>query len=141
LGLDLADLTGLSRHEQAKRLLDAAVGPSGDVGESELRVVCAEVILWALTEEVEPTPIELANRWVVEYTWNVWITETGANLRNHTAAGYDSMRAEMEMRAALEATVTAHGLPDGRPLTAADFSTAIGSALERLGRIAGENDS
>jgi hypothetical protein len=135
LGLSLNELVGLSRHEQARRLLEAATDPSGDVAESELRLANADLILWALNEESEPTPIDLANRWVVEYVWQVWISEAGHIIRSHSATGYNSLRVEQEMRAALEATVSAHSLPDGRPLTARDFEQAIKSALESLERI------
>jgi hypothetical protein len=135
LGLALDDLAGLSRHQQAKRLLDAAAGPSGDIAESELRLANAELILWALSEETEPAPIDLANRWVVEYVWQVWISEAGAVIRSHSANGYDSLRVEQEMRAALEATVSARGLPEGRPLFARDFEQTITAALSSLQRI------
>jgi len=125
----------LPRHAQAKRLLEATMGPSGGVPESELRLANAELILWALNEETEPAPIDLANRWVVEYVWQVWISEAGPIIRNHSANGYDSHRVEQEMRAALEATVAGRSLPDDRPLTAHDFEQAIESALKSLERI------
>lgn len=135
IGLALDELRGLSKHEQARRLLEAAMGPSGGIPESELRLANAELILWALNEETEPTPLDLANRWVVEYVWQAWITEAGPTIRNHSANGYDSHRVEQEMRAALEATVIASGLPDDRPLTIQDFEQAIQSALKSLERI------
>ena len=135
LGLSLEELRGLPKHEQARRLLDAAMGPSGGVHESELRLANAELILWALNEEAEPAPIDLANRWVVEYVWQVWITEAGPTIRNHSGSGYDSHRVEQEMRAALEACVAGGGLAEGRPLTAGDFEAAIESALASLERI------
>ena len=137
VGLSLDELRGLAKHEQARRLLDAAAGPSGAVFESELRLASAAVILWALNEDIDPPPIDLANRWVVEYVWQVWITEDGPKIRAHLAEGYDSFRLEQEMRAALEATVAGHGLPSDRPLTTRDFELAIQSALESLGRIGG----
>ncbi len=137
LGLSLDELAGLSRSEQARRLVDAALGPSGAVDESELRLANAELIYWALNEDAEPTPADLANRWVVEYVWQVWITEAGPVIRNHSANGRDSLRVEQEMRAALEATVSAGGLPDDRPLTTEDFEKAISSALGSLQRIGG----
>lgn len=137
LGLDLGELAGLSRYQQAQRIVEAAIGPRGDVLDSELRQANASVVLWALTEEVEPTPAELANRWVVEYVWEVWITESGPLLQKHAADGSDRVRLEQEMRAALEATVSVHALPEGRALTTADFTAAIDSALGSLRRIAG----
>jgi hypothetical protein len=137
LGLDLAELSGLPRFEQARRILESAIGPSGDVFETELRQACAEVVLWALTEEVEPSPIDLTNRWVVEYVWQVWVTEEGPRLQGHRADGFDRARAEQELRAALEAAVAAHGLPGDRPLTTADFAAAIEQALASLRRIGG----
>jgi hypothetical protein len=137
LGLDLAELTGLTRYQQARRILDAAIGPHGDVLESELRTTNASVVLWALTEEVEPTSIDLANRWVVEYVWQVWITESGPILQEHAASGKDRVRVEDELRAALEATVSARALPQDRPLTTQDFTSAIDSAFGSLRRISG----
>jgi hypothetical protein len=137
LGLDLGELAGLSRYQQAQRILDAAIGPRGDVLDSELRKTNASVVLWALTEEVAPTPTELATRWVVEYVWEVWITESGTVLQEHSADGNDRVRVEQEMRAALEATVSAHALPEDCPLTTADFTTAIDGALASLRRISG----
>lgn len=137
LGLDLAELAGLSGYQQARRIVEAAIGPRGDVLESELRQANAEVVLWALMEEIEPTPTDLANRWVVEYVWQVWVTESGSILQEHSPEGIDRVRLEQEMRAALEATVSAHALPEGRALTAADFTAAIDSALGSLRRISG----
>ena len=137
LGLDLAELAGLTRYQQAQRILDAAIGPRGDVLDSELRQTNASVVLWALTEEVEPAPVELANRWVVEYVWEVWITESGPTLQQHSTNGNDRLQTEQEMRAALEATVSAHALPEDRTLTSADFAAAIESALSSLRRISG----
>jgi hypothetical protein len=130
-------LSGLTRYQQARRILDAAIGPRGDVLDSELRATNAAVVLWALTEEVEPTPVELASRWVVEYVWQMWITETGPTLQEHAAEGQDRVRVEQEMRAALEATVSANALPDDRPLTISDFTAAIEGALGSLRRISG----
>lgn len=137
IGLDPAELAGLTLYQQAQRILDAAIGPRGDVLDSELRKTNAAVVLWALTEEVEPTPVELTNRWVVEFVWETWITESGSTLQEHVVDGYDRVRAEQEMRAALEATVSANALPDDRPLTTADFSAAIEGALASLRRISG----
>lgn len=137
LGLDLAQLTGLSRYQQAQRILDAAMGPRGGVLDSELRAANAAVVLWSLTEAVPPEPVEMANRWVVEYVWEMWITESGPALQERAGKGYDRVRAEQEMRAALEATVSAHELPGDRPLTSADFTTAIEGALSSLRRISG----
>jgi hypothetical protein len=135
IGLSLDELRGLPKHEQAQRILEAAMGPSGGVAESELRLANAELILWTLNEGTEPMPIDLANRWVVEYVWQVWITEAGPTIRSHSANGYDSYRVEQEMRAALEATVAGSGLPDGRALTTQDFEHAIQTALKSLERI------
>jgi hypothetical protein len=135
LGLTLTELTGLPKHQQAQRIVDAALGPSGAINQSELRQVNFEVVLWALKQEVEPSPIELADRWVVEYVWEAWITESGSRIRDLAANGRDRLIIEQEMRAGLEAVVSAHGLPTDRPLTSADFQTAIQGALSALGRI------
>jgi hypothetical protein len=137
LGLNLAELQGLSKYQQAQRILDAAMGPRGDVLDSEMRQANASVVMWALTEPVEPTPAEMATRWVVEYVWEAWVTEVGPGLQERCHAADERIRAEQEMRAALEAVVAAHGLPDDRALTSADFTTAIDGALGSLRRISG----
>jgi hypothetical protein len=139
LGLTLADLDGLPRFQQAQRILEAALGPTGDVFDSELRQANAEVVMWALMEPDEPTPAALAERWVVEYVWQVWITEEGPTLQAHIAPGYDRERAEQEVRAALEATVAIRGLPTDRSVTTADFTAAIERALSSLRRITGSD--
>lgn len=137
LGLDLGELAGLTRYQQAQRILDAAMGPRGDVLDSEMREANAAVVLWALSEEIAPAPVEMANRWVVEYVWQMWITESGPTMQLRSGEGFDRVRAEQEMRAALEATVAARELPSGRPLTSADFKSAIDGALSSLRRISG----
>ncbi len=137
LGLDLGELAGLTRYHQAQRILDAAMGPRGDVLDSEMREANAATVLWALSEEIAPAPLEMANRWVVEYVWQMWITETGPTMQLRSGEGFDRVRAEQEMRAALEATVAARELPSGRPLTSADFTSAIDGALSSLRRISG----
>ena len=137
IGLSLAELAGLSKNEQARRILNAAIGPTGAIDESEIRQASAELLIWSLNQETEPAPIDLANRWVVEYVWQAWITEAGPIINQHVANGGDRLRIEQEMRAALEASVSAHGLADDRPLTTADFQGAIRNALEALGRIGG----
>lgn len=137
LGLTLAELEGLSKGEQTRRIVEAAMGPEGAIDGNELRLANSEVVLWALTQEIEPTALELANRWVVEYVWQAWITEAGRTLRDRTSDGHARLRVEQEMRAVLEARVAASGLPEDRPLTTADFQAAIRAALTSLARISG----
>ncbi len=139
LGLSLDELRGLDRWQQAQRLQEAATGASGEVTESELRLANAELILWALNEEGVPTPVELANRWVVEYVWQVWVTEAGQRLTSQVDSPADRLSYEAEMRAGLEAMVSAKGLPDDRPLVTADFEKAIGDALRGLHQIEGSS--
>jgi hypothetical protein len=113
------------------------MGPRGDVLDSEMREANAAVVLWALSEEIAPAPVEMANRWVVEYVWQMWITESGPTMQQRSGEGFDRVRAEQEMRAALEATVSASELPSDRPLNSADFTSAIDGALSSLRRISG----
>ncbi len=136
IGLTLEDLTNLSESQQAQRIVDAAIGPTGSIDGSELRMVNSEVVLWALLQETAPAPSELVERWVVEYVWRSWITECGTQMQK-LVNGKDRLRFELEMRAVLEAVVTAQGLPINRPLVTEDFQTAIQSALGSLKRIGG----
>jgi hypothetical protein len=135
LGLTLADLEGLSRSEQARRIVDAAMGPAGGIAENEMRRANSSLVLWALSQEIEPTPAELVQHWVIEYVWEVWVTEAGARVGELAANGQDRIRIEQEVRAALEALVTARSLPADRALTTQDFQTAIQETLASLGRI------
>lgn len=137
LGLSLDELNGLDRWQQAQRLQEAATGASGEVADSELRLANAELILWALNEEGVPSPVEIANRWVVEYVWQVWVTEAGQRLTANVDSPTDRLSYEAEMRAGLEAMVSARGLPGDRPLVTADFEQAISDALGRLHHIEG----
>lgn len=137
LGLSLSDMNGLDQWQQAQRLQEVATGASGEVTDSELRLANAEFIVWALDQEVAPTPVELANQWVVEYVWQVWVTEAGQRLTEKVDSTAERISYEAQMRAGLEVVVSASGLPDDRPLVAADFESAISDAIGRLHNIEG----
>ena len=130
-------MNGLDQWQQAQRLQEVATGASGEVTDSELRLANAEFIVWALDQEVAPTPVELANQWVVEYVWQVWVTEAGQRLTEKVDSTAERISYEAQMRAGLEVVVSASGLPDDRPLVAADFESAISDAIGRLHNIEG----
>lgn len=137
LGLTLADLEGLSPYQRAKRIVDAASGPGALVDQSEVRQVNAEVVLWCLTQEEQPSPADVVRRWVLEYVWQVWLTEVGGELRDGTRDGKDSFQLERLVRSTLEASMGSVSLPpDG--VRAMDFQNAIEQLIGRLERIFGE---
>jgi hypothetical protein len=137
LGLGLEELQGLSPYDRAKRIVDAASGPAASIDEAEIRQVNADVVLWSLEQEEPPEPAEVVRRWVVEYVWQIWLTEAGGQLRDGTRDGKDTLALEREVRSTLEASMSSVALrPDG--LRAEDFRNAIEQLLGRLERIFGE---
>jgi hypothetical protein len=75
-----------------------------------------------LTQEEQPTPTDVVRRWVLEYVWQVWLTEVGGELRDGTRDGKDSLSLERLVRSTLETSLASVSLPpDG--LRAQDFRT------------------
>ena len=63
-GLSLVDLLALTPFEQARRIVDAASGPSALVEDAELREVNANFVYWAIQQESPPSPMELVRQWM-----------------------------------------------------------------------------
>ena len=133
-GLDLTDLVALPPFEQARRIVDAASGPSILVEEAELREVNANFVCWAIQQEFLPSPVDLVKQWVTEYVFRVWLTEAGDRLRDGSRDGSSIHALEQEARATLEARASGLELPvDG--VRATHFADAIQTLLGMLARI------
>lgn len=137
LGLDVDDLRALGPYDRAKRIVDAASGAGAAIDQAEVKQVNADVVLWSLESQEAPSPADVVRRWVTEYVWQVWLTEAGAQLRDGTRQGEDTIALEREVRSTLEASVASVDLPpDG--LRAEHFQIAIEQLLGRLERIFGQ---
>jgi len=137
LGLDLDDLRALGPYDRAKRIVDAASGSGAAIDQAEVKQVNADVVLWSLELEEVPSPADVVRRWVTEYVWQVWLTETGARLRDGSRQGEGTVALEREVRSTLEASVASVDFPpDG--LRAEHFQGAIEQLLGRLERIFGQ---
>ena len=133
-GLTLTDLIALPPFEQARRIVDAASGPSILVEEAELREVNANFVCWAIQQELLPSPEDLVKQWVTEYVYRVWLTEAGVRLRDGSRDGSSIHALEQEARVTLEARVSGLELPvDG--VRATHFAAAIQTLLGMLSRI------
>ena len=133
-GLTFTDLVALPPFEQARRIVDAASGPSILVEEAELREVNANFVCWAIQQELLPSPEDLVKQWVTEYVYRVWLTEAGDRLRDGSRDGSSIHALEQEARVTLEARVSGLELPvDG--VRATHFAAAIQTLLGMLSRI------
>jgi hypothetical protein len=136
-GLSLTDLDGLSPFQQARRIVDAASGPSALIEQDEIREVNANFMWWSIQQDQPPSPTELVKAWVTEFVFRTWLTEAGSVLRDGTRDGAATHALEREVRVTLEAAASRVNLPtDG--LRATDFQAAINQLLGILARIFGE---
>jgi hypothetical protein len=125
--LTLAELDSLDTHEQAKRIL-AAVGTSlGDVQEEELTRASGSALL-ALLEDDAPTGADGVRAFVVEYVWEVSLTEIGDELRDGERDGWASVDEEDKLRDLIETRVAQVDLPQN--LGSDDIHAAVYTALD-----------
>lgn len=110
-GLNLAELDALDSHEQAKRILDAVGASVGDLQEEELTQASAAALL-CLLEDEGATGADAVRVFVVEYVFEVSLTEIGNELRDGTRDGWASVEVEDKLHDLIEARVAQVDLPD-----------------------------
>lgn len=110
-GLNLAELDALDSHEQAKRILDAVGASVGDLQEEELTQASAAALL-GLLEDEGATGVDAVRVFVVEYVFEVSLTEIGNELRDGTRDGWASVDTEDKLHDLIEARVAQVALPD-----------------------------
>lgn len=132
--LSLDELRGLAPFEQAQRIVDAAADLGAFIEDEELRVVNARVVLWALDQDEDTSPVELVREWVCEFVYQAWLTEAGKVLRSGRYNGKNTHEREREVRATIEAASTRVNLPQSG-IRANDFTAAITSLLRAISRI------
>jgi hypothetical protein len=134
--MSLSELENLSPFYQAKRIVDAASGPSALIDQAEIKEVNANFMWWVMDQEVPPSPAQLVEAWVIEYVFRTWLTEAGSTLRDGSRDGASTHSQEQTARQTLEAAARRANLAvEG--LRPSDFQAAIGRLLGMLTRIFG----
>jgi hypothetical protein len=110
--------------------------PDGDDNpfhDEEIRRANGQFAEWIIAQETAPSPADTVRRWVVEYTWQVWLREVGQQLRQ-IADPREMQRRETRMRTYLEARVAALDVRT-TGVTQDDFRTAIDTCFGSLARV------
>ena len=130
IGLNLAELEVLDPYRQAQRLLEAATeqGSARTLEEEELHAAASRTAIWALTEPQAPDVDEVIRRFVVEYVYEVFLTEGGAVLRGGDRDGVAASAAEDRVRDTIVALVRGIQI-DGDKLDATDLANATERVL------------
>lgn len=126
-GLSLQELDGLDLHEQAKRILDAVGASVGDLQEDELTQASAAALL-ALLDDKDATGADAVRVFVVEYVFEVSLTEIGDELRNGTRDGWATVQQEDKLHDLIEARVSQIEL--SATIGSADIQQAVYTALD-----------
>ena len=129
IGLDLAELQALDPYRQAQRLLQAATeqGAATTLEEEELHAAASRTAIWALTEGQAPDVDEVIRRFIVEYVYEVFLTEGGAVLRGGERDGVAASAAEDRVRDTIVALVRSTPIDRGRL-----DATGLTNATERV---------
>ena len=109
LGLNLTELQTLDPYRQAQRLLKAATeeGVATTLEEDELQVAASRTAIWGITSAEAPNVDEVIRRFIVEYVYEVFLTEGGAILRGGQRDGVAANGAEGRVRDTIVALVRA----------------------------------
>ncbi len=132
LGLDLAELRGLSPHKQINKILNVVVGTGGAIEENELRAANARALRQLLVEGVSGA--DAVRVFVVEYVMQVYSSECGEASRDGTRPGQDSAEVEKQLRSALKARVSQLAIPEDA-VSSARLAEVIGEALKTMQQV------
>lgn len=125
-GLTLADLEDLDPFEQARQILDAVSGSVGGIQEDELQHASGVAILAVLADGA--TADDAVRAFIVNYVFEVAITEVGDAIRDGTRDGYTTIDEEDQVRELIETAVNHLELPDR--LEPENIQEAIYKALD-----------
>lgn len=138
LGLDLAELRTLDPVRQAQRILAAATeeATATTLEEEELQTAANRIAIWALSEEQAPAVEEIIRRFIVEYVYEVFLTEAGTILRSGARDGVKAVVAEDRVKATIVAL--ANQVTIDRPgLTPAQLAEVVESVFNQTLQIHG----
>jgi len=134
LGLELAELVGLSPAQQAKRIIDVIVGTTATIEDAEIARASSSMIIALLERTTEPTPAEVVRIFAVEYVYEVFLTELGAEMRDGSRNGSASIVTENDIRDLIEARVASLQI-EGDAVDAGALESAFDEVLEFTRRI------
>ena len=134
LGFDYNELAGLSAFHQTDRIVRALLGAPSTIAEEELREAATTTALAVLVADVAPSEPDTIRMFIVEYVYEIAISELGAEMRDGTRPGADTVELEERLHGYLEAAVADITLPDER-LSVADFESAVARSLNDARRI------
>ncbi len=128
LGLSLAELRSLDPVRQAQRLLAAATEETTatTLEEEEVQTAANRTAIWALTERPPPEIEEVIRRFIVEYVYEVFLTEGGTILRSGGRDGVGAVAAEDRVKATIialarQVTIDPQGLTAGELADSAEL--------------------
>jgi hypothetical protein len=128
LGLDLGELQGLDAFSATERILDQLVPATGSIADGEMRKAAANALL-ELLDSTGPVDGAAAMRmFIVEYIYEIAITEIGHQLRDGSRDGASTVGEEELVRDYIRARVDQIELPNDA-VTPAQFEAAISAGL------------
>jgi len=136
LGLDLAELRALDPIRQAQRILAAATEEDAatTLEEEELQTAANRAAIWALTDGQQADVEDVVRRFVVEYVYEVFLTEAGHTLRSGNRNGIIAIAAEDRVRETI--TALARAVPiDRTGLAPGELAQLVERVLEQTLRI------
>lgn len=134
LGLDLAQLAGLSPTQQAQRIIDVIVGATTSIEDAEVARASASMIIELLERVAEPTPEEVVRIFAIEYVYEIFLTELGLEMRDGTRDGAASVVTEDDIHDLIEARVASLAI-EGDSVDAGALEAALDDVLEFTRRI------
>ncbi|MGO9899777.1 MAG: hypothetical protein ACLP0J_08810 [Solirubrobacteraceae bacterium] len=139
LGLDLAELQGLDAFSATERILDELVPATGSIEDGEMRKAAANALLELLDSSATPDGPAAIRLFIVEYIYEIAITEMGAQLRDGSRDGAGTVSEEEMVRDFIRARVDQIELPDNT-VTPAQFEAAISTGLEDTRYLLGSSE-
>ena len=140
LGLDLAELSALDPYRQAARLIEAATEEpvAATLEEDELRKAANRTAIWAIEAGEPPDIASIIRHFVVEYVFEVFLTEAGSTMRSGERDGTDALAAEGRVRATIEALARAVRIDDTGPAVQS-ISVTVETVLQQTVTIHGDH--
>ena len=143
IGIDFAEMQGLDTYGQAQMLVRAATENSvaTSMEDEEIQAASNKTAIWALERNDAPEANEVVQRFITEYVYRVFLTESGSILRSGSRDGVAAVAAEKQIWETIEALVR------GFPLRSTGMGPVeLGGAAEKVLKQvlqihAGEGDS
>ena len=129
IGIDFAEMQGLDTYGQAQMLVRAAteISVATSMEDEEIRAASNKTAIWALERNDAPETKEVVQRFITEYVYGSFLTESGSILRSGSRDGVAAVTAEKQIWETIEALVR------GFPLRSTGMDPAeLGHAAEKV---------